>query len=110
MLSMRRFEKVDWYGWAGATPFSDGEPYISEFQLDDVGEDGLPVDAVLIAGAEGMDVYWWDRNGENGWFVRHSYDGRWSSEDARKVASRINQVSSLHDLFLLGFSTEPTEC
>ncbi len=110
MLSLNRFDKVAWHVWAGSTPFSDGPPYIAEFQLSDVGVDGLPRDATLVIGAEGAQVHWWGKDGEDNWFVSHSFDGRWSSEDARNLASRLSSLVSLHDLHMLGFSTEPTEC
>ena len=110
MISLKRFDKEDWFGWAGAMPFSDGEPYIAQFQLSDVGQDGLSRDAVIIIGAEGAQVFWFGQEGEDSWFVSHSYDGRWNSEDARNLAGRLSELMSLHELQMIGFSTEPTEC
>lgn len=109
MLTLKRFDKWNWQAWAGATPFSDGDPYIAEFQLSDVGQDGLPRDAVLVIGSEGAEVIWCESDGGDTWSVRHAYDGQWSSVDARKLASRLIYIMSLHELFLLGFSTEIQE-
>ena len=36
MIFIRHFNKTDWYGFAGATPFDDGfDPFIAEFKLKD---------------------------------------------------------------------------
>lgn len=113
MITVKPFEKEDWYGWGGATAFEDGTgspPVIGSFEIGDVGEDGLPVEATLIVGDEAADVYWVSSDGEKSYYVRHVYDGRWTYQDALTLASRLRQIVSFHDLEILGFCSEITEC
>ncbi|GAG47569.1 unnamed protein product [marine sediment metagenome] len=111
MIKLRRFEKEDWFGLGGATKFADGsEPYIGEFHLDEADVEGGTLLAMLVIGDECADVMWWDKEVEKTWWTRHAYDRRWSPEDARKLASHLDEVTKLGDLFLLGFSTDIQEC
>ena len=77
-IQMRPFEKVDWYGWAGAEKFSDGSsPYIGEVTFPSFPE-GKGDGATVIADHNGVGVYcmWnWDKepnkDHENSYYNEH---------------------------------------
>ena len=48
---IRRFEKVDWYGWAGSEKFSNGhQPFIYHHDIDD------KTDVTVIGDANGVGI------------------------------------------------------
>lgn len=60
---IRRFEKTDWYGFAGAQKFENGtEPFISTFTIDKK-ED---IEVTTIADAQGIEIYVYDDRADEG--------------------------------------------
>ena len=71
MLKLRRFSKEDWYGWAGASPFPNGEePWIGEIKMITLGHDKgqEPHTCIILVSGE-----------EPGWV-----EIDWSSDDGEK--------------------------
>lgn len=62
MSDIRRFERNDWYGFAGAQKFNEElDPYISTFTIDKKRD----IEITAIADAQGLEIYLYnDRTGE----------------------------------------------
>jgi hypothetical protein len=59
MPAWRRFDRQDWYGYAGCEPFADGsEPLIAGLEVVD--DDGLAWDAVAVHDGQGLFVQWFE--------------------------------------------------
>ena len=61
MADIRRFEKEDWYGYAGAEVFKDKtSPFISNIKMNDGA-----VDVMVVADANGLEIDVYSSNGES---------------------------------------------
>jgi hypothetical protein len=90
----RRFAEADWYGFAGAERFENGdEPWIAEVEVD-----GQP--AVAIVDATGVSVFLPEGDGPE--------DESWAASDGNAIVGLAERTSRV-ELDRLGFRSMRSE-
>lgn len=99
MADYRRFTKVDWYGWAGATKFPNGsQPFIYDRKFPDNTE------MTIIADATGMGIYLYEDDEEPLSFYK---DKPWCSVIAKgEIRHVIEYLSSYNDAAGISFELQ----